>query len=58
MPVCPTCKEEITRATFGVRSECLRCFEASLLPIGPEGVEDTGETWSDVYVGTHEEFGW
>jgi hypothetical protein len=32
---------------------CLRCYEVDLLPIGPEGVEDTGETWSDVYVGRH-----
>jgi hypothetical protein len=29
---------------------CLDCYEYDLLPIGPEGVEETGESWSDVYV--------
>ncbi|WP_027944047.1 hypothetical protein [Amycolatopsis taiwanensis] len=50
-PICPTCKEPITGAMFGPREECLRCFEAGLPPIPPEGVEETGESWSDVYVG-------
>ncbi|MEU6261836.1 hypothetical protein [Saccharopolyspora shandongensis] len=48
---CPTCRKWVTGARWGNRSECLRCHEAALLPIGPEGVEETGESWSDVYVG-------
>lgn len=35
---------------------CLHCHEASLLPIGPEGIDETGETWTDLYVDTrHDE---
>jgi hypothetical protein len=53
--ICPTCKRPFTGARFGPREECLSCHEESLLPIGPEGVEETGESWSDVYVGLHTE---
>jgi hypothetical protein len=34
---------------------CRDCFEADLLPIGPEGVDETGETWFDVYVGRNQD---
>jgi hypothetical protein len=50
IPLCPDCWERITKGRWN-RGRCLSCHEAALLPIGPEGVEETGESWSDVYVG-------
>ncbi|QIZ37826.1 hypothetical protein [Saccharopolyspora sp. ASAGF58] len=48
---CPTCRNWVTGAHWGNRSECLGCHERALLPIPPDGVEETGESWADVYVG-------
>lgn len=47
--LCRDCWQHPEGASWNGR--CLGCHEASLVPIGPEGLEDTGETWSDVYLG-------
>jgi hypothetical protein len=47
--LCRDCWEPRPGASWNGR--CLSCHEASLLPIGPDGVEETSESWADVYLG-------
>ena len=56
IPLCPDCWRRITGCRWN-GGRCLSCHEAALLPVGPDGVEETGESWSDVYVG-HDDSDW
>lgn len=49
-PLCSTCWNPIVGVSWNL-GRCRSCHEAALLPIGPGGVEETGETWADVYLG-------
>lgn len=46
--LCRDCWQPRPGASWSGR--CLDCHEAGLLPSGPEGIDETGETWSDLYV--------
>jgi len=48
-PLCSACWNPIAGCSWNL-GRCRSCHEASLLLIGPNGVEETGETWADVYV--------
>jgi len=52
--LCRECWQPRPGASWSGR--CLDCHEATLVPVGPEGVEESGETWSDLFIGTdHDE---
>jgi predicted amidophosphoribosyltransferase len=56
IPLCSACWEPITGCRWN-RGRCRTCHEASLGPVTADGIEETGETWSDVYVGRTDDLG-
>ncbi|WP_154670715.1 hypothetical protein [Actinopolyspora erythraea] len=49
---CPSCGEAIT---IKVNGRCRACHEAILLPVSEVGLADTGERWSEIYLGISDE---
>ncbi|SDP96412.1 hypothetical protein SAMN04487905_12026 [Actinopolyspora xinjiangensis] len=49
---CPSCGEAMT---IRVNGRCRACHEASLLPVSEVGLADTGERWSEIYLGISDE---
>ncbi|WP_157405331.1 hypothetical protein [Actinopolyspora halophila] len=49
---CPSCEEEMTTSVNG---RCRACHEAHLLPVPEDGLDDTDELWSDIYLGLSDE---